>query len=757
MTFDPHPRIALGNRVDLLTTLERRLELIEAAGVETTLVAPFTPELQQMTPEAFVERYLRAIGTEVVLAGADFRFGVRRSGDLELLERLGFQIVVPAEIEGVSSTAIRAAVADGDVASAAGMLGRPFELDGIVVAGDQRGGTLGYPTANLRMEPGLACPRYGIYAGSAHDHRAAVSIGTNPHYGGTERRIEPYLLDFEGDLYGQRLVVELPCRAGFLEGPLEEVKRSILEDYRTDETAAELNAEAIFASPPDERLQLLESYVRQQVARALKVAPSSIDRRMPLTALGIDSLTAVELRNQTEAGLNIQLALTKFLQGSSISDIAAEILGLLNGSSPAPLIQIPAGEASTAEHPLSYIQQSLWFFYQLSPESAAYNNAFAARIFSEVNADALKRAFQALIVRHPCLRTIYSSHDGQPVQMVLNHQEIAFESTDCSPLGPEDLKQRLEEEAYKPFDLEQGPVIRVHLFSRSAREHVLLLAVHHIAMDGWSFWNLMDELRTLYPDHKAGTQSILPSLASQYTDYVRWQAEMLCGPEGERLWSYWAKELAGELPILNLPTDRPRPSAQTYRGDALQFTLSSSLTSQLKALADTEESTLYVVLLAAFFVMLHRYSSQEDILVGSPTSARTRSEFENIIGCFFNALVLRAKFTGDVTFKDFLRQVRKTVLGALDHQDFPSHLVAERLQPSRDLSRPPLFQATFIFQKPHRFEEASSILSEGEPGVNVGGLWMKFFPLEKRHARSDLELEMIEADGSLHAVADLQL
>ena len=209
ITFDPHPRIALGNRVDLLTTLERRLELIEEAGIETTIVAPFTPELQQLSPEAFAERYLRAIGTEVALAGEDFRFGVRRSGDLELLERLGFRIVVPPKVDGVSSTAIRAVVADGDVASAAGMLGRPFELDGIVVAGDQRGGTLGYPTANLRMEPGLACPRYGIYAGAALDHRAAVSIGTNPHYGGTERRIEPYLLDFEGDLYGQRLVVEV--------------------------------------------------------------------------------------------------------------------------------------------------------------------------------------------------------------------------------------------------------------------------------------------------------------------------------------------------------------------------------------------------------------------------------------------------------------------------------------------------------------------------------------------------------------------
>jgi riboflavin kinase / FMN adenylyltransferase len=209
ITFEPHPRIALGNKVELLATLERRLELLEEAGMETVLVASFTPELQRLAPEAFAEQFLRAIGVERVVAGADFRFGVRRSGDLALLESLGFDVVVPPEIDGVSSTAIRAALAEGDVDGAAGMLGRPFELDGIVVAGDQRGGTLGYPTANLRLEADLACPRYGIYAGSALGHCAAVSIGTNPHYGGNERRIEPYLLDYEGDLYGQRLVVEL--------------------------------------------------------------------------------------------------------------------------------------------------------------------------------------------------------------------------------------------------------------------------------------------------------------------------------------------------------------------------------------------------------------------------------------------------------------------------------------------------------------------------------------------------------------------
>jgi riboflavin kinase / FMN adenylyltransferase len=209
ITFDPHPRVAFGNRVELLTTLERRLELLDDLGVETTLVAAFVPELQQLTPEEFAERYLAAIGVQAIVAGEDFRFGVRRSGDLGLLERLGFETIVAPQVDEVSSTAIRSSLAQGDVVAAAKMLGRPFELDGIVVAGDQRGGTLGFPTANLALEPQLATPRFGIYAGAALDHLAAVSIGTNPHYGGTERRIEPYLLDFDGDLYGRRLIVEL--------------------------------------------------------------------------------------------------------------------------------------------------------------------------------------------------------------------------------------------------------------------------------------------------------------------------------------------------------------------------------------------------------------------------------------------------------------------------------------------------------------------------------------------------------------------
>ena len=212
ITFDPHPRIALGNHVELITTLERRLELLAASGVETTLVAGFTPELMALEPEQFAERYLRSIGAVVVAAGGDFRFGARRRGDVELLARMGFEVLEVPLVPGISSSAIRLTLHEGDVAASAAMLGRPYELDGIVVTGDQRGGTLGYPTANLALEPSLVCPKFGIYAGAALDHRAAVSVGTNPHYGGTERRIEPYLLDFDGDLYGNRLVVELWVR-----------------------------------------------------------------------------------------------------------------------------------------------------------------------------------------------------------------------------------------------------------------------------------------------------------------------------------------------------------------------------------------------------------------------------------------------------------------------------------------------------------------------------------------------------------------
>lgn len=209
VTFDPHPRTALGNRVDLLMPLERRLELLADLGVAAALVVEFTLDVAGLEPQEFAEQCLRRIGAETVVAGEDFRFGRARQGNLGLLESLGFATRPVPLLEDVSSTWIRELVRDGDIGAAARLLGRPAEVEGIVVTGDARGGTLGFPTANLDVRPELLVPRNGIYAGAAGESRAAVSIGTNPHYGGSERRVEAFLLDFSGDLYGQRLIVEL--------------------------------------------------------------------------------------------------------------------------------------------------------------------------------------------------------------------------------------------------------------------------------------------------------------------------------------------------------------------------------------------------------------------------------------------------------------------------------------------------------------------------------------------------------------------
>ena len=212
VTFDPHPRRVLGYDVELVTTLERRIELIEEIGPDELLVLEFTPELSRLEPEAFVREVLEPLGAHVVVASEGFRFGKARRGDVDLLRELGLDVRLVEPVKGVSSTRIRELLREGDVVGAAALLGRPHEVEGVVVTGDQRGGTLGFPTANISVEPGLLVPAHGIYAGSALEHRAAASIGVNPHYGGSERRIEAFLLDFEGDIYGERLRLELWLR-----------------------------------------------------------------------------------------------------------------------------------------------------------------------------------------------------------------------------------------------------------------------------------------------------------------------------------------------------------------------------------------------------------------------------------------------------------------------------------------------------------------------------------------------------------------
>lgn len=405
--------------------------------------------------------------------------------------------------------------------------------------------------------------------------------------------------------------------------------------------------------------------------------------------------------------------------------------------------------SSNYELPLSSNQQALWFLHKVAPKSWAYNVLFAVRICSQIDIPSLKRVFQSLSDRHPCLRTTYTTRDNSnPVQQIHQHREIHFQEINASAWSQNELNNRLVEAAQRPFDLEIGPLLRVNVFTQSATEHILLLSGHHIALDFWSLTVLLDELRVLYPA-QTGTQALPP--AKQYTDYIRWQAEMLASAEGERLWNYWHRQLAGELPILNLPNAQPRPAVQTDRGASHVFKLSEDLTRQIKALAKAESATLYMTLLAAFQVLLYRYTDQEDILVGSPTTGRSRSEFSGIVGNFINPVVLRADLAGNPTFKAFLAQVRHTVQDAFKHQDYPFPLLVEQLAPPYDSSRSPLFQVLFVLEKLHRCEELSEFIvpSETKAQIDWGGLELESFALPQQEGQFDLTLEMIETGDSL--------
>jgi amino acid adenylation domain-containing protein len=425
----------------------------------------------------------------------------------------------------------------------------------------------------------------------------------------------------------------------------------------------------------------------------------------------------------------------------------------------ARLLRERAQQAPTGA-PLSRGQRALWFLRQLAPDSAAYHEAFAWRVRGDLDLTTLQNINQVLVQRHPILRTTYKDSARGPVQQVQKTGSLPLEITDASSWDSAQLRQRLMAEAHRPFNLETGPVARLHVFRRSRHESVLVATVHHIAVDLWSLVVMMQEIQALYLTIRAGLPPNLPPTPAQYADFVRWQTELLASPKGEQLAAYWHNQLRGELPILDLPIDRPRPAVQTDRGAAQSFRIPEETTRRLKTLATEERTTLFATLLAAFQVLLGRYTGQDDILVASLMAGRSRPEFEGIVGLFTNPVALRADLSGDPPFRTFLGQVRQTVLGALAHHDYPFSLLVERLLPKRDPSRSPLCDVAFILQKPHR--HGSEWEHQGEVGLYgaateqdkgarlaLGAAQIEFLPLEHGIARLDLELEMVESAGAI--------
>ncbi len=399
---------------------------------------------------------------------------------------------------------------------------------------------------------------------------------------------------------------------------------------------------------------------------------------------------------------------------------------------------------------LSHGQRALWFLHRLAPASSAYNLLYTARIRPPLDIAALRRSAQALVQRHPILSATFTMRNGEPVQHFHPGQKVPVELIDASTWSRERLEQELQAEGDRPFDLEHGPVLRFKLFALAGQDYMLVMTAHHIAVDFWSLDLLVTEICVLYTKEvgtplSAAMQAMLSQRVPQYTDYIRWQAELLAGPEGERLWTHWQQELAGELSLLNLPLDRPRPPVQTYRGASHAFELGEALSKQLKALAGAEKVTLYMLLLAAFQVLLLRYTDQDDILVGTPMVGRSRSELERVVGYLANPVVLRTNLSGNPTFKELLGRVRHTVIAALEHQDYPFPLLVERLQPKRDASYSPIFQVVFVWDRPGILQDQENARLDQE------ALKLEPFLVAQQGSAFDLTLHMSEVRGSLSA------
>jgi amino acid adenylation domain-containing protein len=412
-------------------------------------------------------------------------------------------------------------------------------------------------------------------------------------------------------------------------------------------------------------------------------------------------------------------------------------------------------EQAAAVFPLSHGQRGLWFLHQMDPRSAAYNVCYPSRIRSPLDPSAFRRAVQKLIDRHPGLRTTFEESDGELLQRVHEKPPLPLEVIDASSWREERLRDRLEEEAHRPFDLERGPLVRMHLFRRAPDDHILLLSVHHIVGDFWSLVLVLEEMQALYPAECHGWPAALPTPSRQYRDFVQWQAELLAGPEGERLREYWERQLAGAPTVLDLPTDRPRPPVFTRRGGAVPWRLGPDLVRRLKSLAASEGTTLYSVLLAAFQVQLGHYTGQEDFLVGCPFAGRSQAGFEDVIGYFINMLPLRADLSGNPPFRTLLRRVGATVLDALQHQDYPFPLLVERLVVERDPSRAPLVQVSFTLEKAHRTRQLGAwrfFLPPSGAKLTVGGLQVEQYYVEQHSSQSDLEMIFEAGDGPIEGM-----
>ncbi len=452
--------------------------------------------------------------------------------------------------------------------------------------------------------------------------------------------------------------------------------------------------------------------------------------------LGGHSLLAGQIISRVRAVFQVELPLRGLFESPVISELATRIeeARLTVQGRPSPPLKSVARDRDL---PLSFAQQRLWFLDQYEPNSPFYNIPIALRLRGDLNVEALEQSFQEIIRRHEVLRTTFASRNGKPVQVILPSMRLTLQMIDLSDLPEPEREARARllasDEAQRPFDLSRGPLLRVTLLRSGENDYLLLFTLHHIVSDGWSTGLFLREFNALYAAFKAAKPSLLPELPIQYADYAVWQREWLQGDVLEGQLAYWKRQIGGSPTVLELPIDRPRPAVQSFRGAMQSFILQRGLSESLIAIGRREGATQFMTLLAAFQTLLHRYTGQTAISVGTPIAGRRQKETEVLIGFFVNTLVIRADLSADPSFRTLLKQVRELSLGAYAHQDLPFEKLVEELEPERSLAQSPLFQVMFVF--------------ENAPQESLDGGDLKFenFMSEATTSKFDLTLFMTQS------------
>ncbi|MEV6598627.1 amino acid adenylation domain-containing protein [Actinoplanes sp. NPDC051346] len=478
----------------------------------------------------------------------------------------------------------------------------------------------------------------------------------------------------------------------------------------------------------------LEQAVATVWSEVLDLPLEAIGRQSGFLELGGHSLLAVQAMARLRKALEIELPLAVFLEAKSLADLS-ERIAELGGKAPRPgLTVVPR----TGDAPLSYAQGRLYFLNRLAEDSAFYNVPIALRFTGELDVAAMRAAVGALWARHEGLRAYFPAPDGDPLQRILPADEFPFTELDLT--AEDDPHERLAtvaaEEAVRPFDLSTGPLLRATLVRSAPTEHVLLLTLHHAVSDGWSLSIVLEDLMALYRSVE------LPELEFGYVDYTHWQRSWLTGDEVDAQLAYWKQQLA-DLPTLQLPTDRPRPAVQTFRGDRHEVQWSAELSTAVTELARRRNVSLFMLLLAGFDVLMAQLSGQRDIVVGTPSANRPSTELEHLVGFFANTLALRVDLSGDPTFTELLQRVRETAHGAYAHQDVPFEMVVDAVAPVRDLSHTPLFQVRFALQNLAR--------ELPDPGP---GLVLDEIEADQVTARFDLLVDLWETESGLAGHAE---